>query len=154
MSCQYLTLTVLQPHPVQAAHAEGGGGDNFCLVAACGEGPGAALAEPTAEPITVTLCYDFYYKTPRCYLSSSVLTAGKLLEDHVAADQGGSTATMEQHPYTRQPCVSLHPCQHEKIMASLLQGRDSSKEAHLYLALFLKVLANSLPTLGLDLCAA
>ena len=124
--------------------AEGG----FAVVAAGGAAAAPAASGGAADSVTVALVYDFWWRTPRFYLYSATLGPSAILTRVVAADQGGATATLEALPLHRGGLlsVSLHPCKHAAVMASLMQG----KAPHLYVCVLLKVLANSLPLLPID----
>lgn len=151
------TLSVL-PGPAggacaaaRAVDAAEGGGEGYMLVEAQG---GAAALTAAAAPMQLhlSLCYDFWWRVPRLYISSTALSPTAILTHFIEADQGGSTATLEAHPLTQALgglCVSLHPCKHALAMAGLLEG----KPPHLYLGILLKVLTNSCPLVSLDTLA-
>ena len=80
------------------------------------------------------------------------MSPAQLLQGYIVSDQGGSTATLEAHPSAAHLglSVSLHPCQHAAAMSKLTEG----KPGHVYLSLFLKIVASSVPLLALDTLAA
>jgi hypothetical protein len=145
---QYLTTAVHAHAPASCSPAAEVGEQGFeCL----GQ-PGAAAASPSAPApaatvVALSLVYDFWWRTPRLYLACATLSPAELLATCCAAEQGGLTATLEEHPFGAGLCVSLHPCQHARVMAALLGG---GKPPHLYLGLLLKVLANAMPRLPVD----
>lgn len=123
---------------------------------------------PSSSPITLSLCYDHYWRTPRVFFSSPHHTHMEILDIFITPSMSGDTATVETHPHTVEmsPCISLHPCKHASIMASLMAERvggagvEGSIEGgaggvpappfdmHNYLPLFLKSIAFAFPAVG------
>jgi len=110
-------------------------------------------SESTSAPplITISIVYDFYYRTPRVYLSSKSMSPTDILKFFVVEEQGGSTATVELHPHSSDigECVSLHPCLHARTLASLGADDPAHYPRHTYLSLFIKVVENSFPSLSI-----
>jgi hypothetical protein len=148
---QYLTTAVHAHAPACCSPPLPSGSPAAAEGFECLEQRQAAAASPSAPApaatvVTLCLVYDHWWRTPRLYLACDTLSPAELLATCCAAEQGGVTATLEEHPFGAGLCVSLHPCQHARVMAALLH----TKPPHLYLALLLKVLANAMPRLPVD----
>jgi hypothetical protein len=145
---QFLQCTLAVPPSGAGVAACGEESEGGFAVVAAGAAAAPAASGSAADSVTVALHYDFWWRTPRCFLYSATLGPSAILTRLVAADQGGATATLEALPLHRGGLlsVSLHPCKHAAVMASLMQG----KAPHLYVCVLLKVLANALPLLPID----
>jgi ubiquitin-like-conjugating enzyme ATG3 len=80
----------------------------------------------------VSIVYDKYYRTPRVFLTGysadgRLLTTDEVQED-VSADHAHKTVTIETHPYTSLPCLSIHPCQHAHTMKRMLDVMAGEEE--------------------------
>jgi ubiquitin-like-conjugating enzyme ATG3 len=65
-----------------------------------------------------------YYHTPRLWLigyseDGQPLTEKEMFED-IMADYANKTVTMEPHPNTGLVHVSIHPCNHAKVMKKII----------------------------------
>lgn len=85
----------------------------------------------------VSIVYDKYYRTPRVFLTGysgdgRLLTSDEVQED-VSADHANKTVTIETHPYTALPCLSIHPCQHAHTMMRMLEVMIGEEERMLHL---------------------
>lgn len=82
---------------------------------------GTALADPDTRYYSIYILYDHYYRVPRLYLAGfdgrtrAYLTPEEMRQD-IRQEQREVTATLERHPYTGQPCLSIHPCRHAQFM--------------------------------------
>ena len=69
------------------------------------------------------------------------------------------TATIEKHPYTKIPHLSIHPCKHAKTMKSMIDRAAESRDpfkVDKYFFYFIKLITAAIPTIdisssGLDL---
>jgi len=88
------------------------------------------------------------------------LTAEEMMED-VMKDYRNKTVTMEHHPHTSGIHASIHPCQHGKVMKTIIrnliaasQGADGEKAqeptVESYLFIFLKFVSSIIPTINYD----
>lgn len=114
----------------------------------------------------LSITYDKYYQTPRIWMSGKTasgdpLTAAQTMED-VMTDYANKTVTMEAHPHIFGiPHASIHPCQHGKVMKTIVRnlitasedGSDSASEGpsvEMYLFIFLKFVSSIIPTINYD----
>lgn len=72
----------------------------------------------------LSITYDFYTQTPRLWLTGysedgAPLTQKEIFED-IAADYAKKTVTMESHPHTGVKQASIHPCNHAKVMKTII----------------------------------
>ena len=72
----------------------------------------------------LSITYDFYTQTPRLWLTGYSedgvpLTQEEMFED-IAADYAKKTVTMENHPHTGLKQASIHPCNHAKVMKTII----------------------------------
>lgn len=133
----------------------------------------SAAAPSQVRTYDVSLVYDEFYASPRVYLSGSSatllpLTKDQMLED-VFAQNREKTVTVDPHPVTRQPCLSVHPCRHAETMKRTLDRLDArfvdEQEAdgvpasarvpfvfpsHLALFVFLRFIQSVVPTIQYD----
>ena len=68
----------------------------------------------------LSITYDKYYRTPRLWLfgyneRGDPLKPEEVYED-VLSDYKSKTVTVDPHPLTGTPTVSIHPCQHAQVM--------------------------------------
>ena len=72
----------------------------------------------------LSITYDFYTQTPRLWLTGysedgNLLTQAEIFQD-IAADYAKKTVTMEKHPHTGVSQASIHPCNHAKVMKTII----------------------------------
>jgi len=72
----------------------------------------------------LSITYDFYTQTPRLWLTGyneegTPLTQSEIFED-IMADYAKKTVTMESHPHTGLKQASIHPCNHAKVMKTMI----------------------------------
>lgn len=72
----------------------------------------------------MSITYDKYYRTPRLWLfgyneNGDPLTPEEVYED-VLSDYKSRTVTVDPHPLTGTPTVSIHPCQHAQVMKKVI----------------------------------
>ena len=70
------------------------------------------------------ITYDFYTQTPRLWLTGysedgTPLSTQQIFED-IAAEQANKTVTMVAHPHTGNKEASIHPCNHAKVMKTII----------------------------------
>ncbi len=71
----------------------------------------------------VSVSYDKYYQTPRIWLTGydehrSPLSPAEALQD-VSHEHARKTVTIDGHPHTGVPAVSIHPCRHAAVMKKI-----------------------------------
>lgn len=120
-------------------------------------------AEEPEENILMTrvydlsITYDVYYQTPRLWLSGydefkRPLNTNQMYED-IMEDYAKKTATSETHPCLGAPQISIHPCNHAKMMKhfiDILSSNGSQAQVHHSLFVFLKFLSSVVPTIEYD----
>jgi ubiquitin-like-conjugating enzyme ATG3 len=79
-----------------------------------------------------------------------------MLED-VISDYANRTVTIETHPNVAGPHASIHPCQHGKVMKTIVRNLISTSEegdegpvVEMYLFIFLKFVSSIIPTINYD----
>ena len=109
----------------------------------------------------LSITYDKYYQTPRVWMmgytaESQPLTGKEMLED-VISDYANRTVTIENHPHVAGPHASIHPCQHGKVMKTIVKnlmknyaGDDEGPPVENYLFIFLKFVSSIIPTINYD----
>jgi len=103
------------------------------------EAPDANILKTRTYDLSIT--YDKYYRTPRLWLfgyneNGDPLTPEEVYED-VLSDYKSRTVTVDPHPLTGTPTVSIHPCQHAQVMKKAL-------------FVFLKFISSVVPTINYD----
>jgi len=87
------------------------------------------------------------------------------MED-VMTDYANKTVTMEAHPHVAGPYASIHPCQHGKVMKTIVrnlmntsttanpdnaeQQQQQGPSVEMYLFIFLKFVSSIIPTINYD----
>ena len=90
------------------------------------------------------------------------LTADEMMED-VMKDYRNKTVTMEHHPHTSGIHASIHPCQHGKVMKTIVRNLMAASQQQAaegetveeptvesYLFIFLKFVSSIIPTINYD----
>jgi len=103
------------------------------------------------------ITYDFYYNTPRLWLSgysedNIPLTEAEMFED-IMDEYAKKTVTYETHPHLGIKQLSIHPCKHADVMKHLLDvaiENGSKIEVHHALFVFLKFISSVVPTMEYD----
>lgn len=105
----------------------------------------------------LSITYDFYTQTPRLWLTGysedgAPLNQKEIFED-IAADYAKKTVTMESHPNTGVKQASIHPCNHAKVMKTIIDtimenGGEPKVEQCLFV--FLKFISSVIPTINYD----
>ena len=72
----------------------------------------------------LSITYDQYTTTPRLWLTGyseegKPLSQEELFQD-IAADYAKKTVTMENHPHLGIKQASIHPCNHAKVMKTII----------------------------------
>mmetsp|Transcript_3590 Transcript_3590/g.6027 ORF Transcript_3590/g.6027 Transcript_3590/m.6027 type:complete len:314 (+) Transcript_3590:134-1075(+) len=112
----------------------------------------------------LSITYDKYYQTPRVWMMGYTasdhqpLTGSQMMED-VITDYANRTVTIENHPHVSGPHASIHPCQHGKVMKTIVRNLIKSSDGddgeegpsvNLYLFIFLKFVSSIIPTINYD----
>mmetsp|Transcript_14488 Transcript_14488/g.16616 ORF Transcript_14488/g.16616 Transcript_14488/m.16616 type:complete len:308 (-) Transcript_14488:174-1097(-) len=111
----------------------------------------------------LSITYDKYYQTPRVWMmgytadTHQPLTGKEMMED-VITDYANRTVTIENHPHVAGPHASIHPCQHGKVMKTIVHNLirstegdgDEGPSVSLYLFIFLKFVSSIIPTINYD----
>eukprot|EP01060_Flectonema_neradi_P019888 TRINITY_DN27401_c0_g1_i1.p1 TRINITY_DN27401_c0_g1~~TRINITY_DN27401_c0_g1_i1.p1 ORF type:complete len:325 (+),score=66.62 TRINITY_DN27401_c0_g1_i1:83-976(+) len=139
------------------------------------EDPSAVVSSAVvlARNYDIHILYDNYHYTPRVYLqgyneNGERLTNKEMFED-IYKDYMDKTATIETHPYTDAPMVSIHPCRHAETMKSMIERLRYAYESKLVesgadendlppfgvnpdkaLFIFLKFISSVIPTINYD----
>lgn len=119
------------------------------------EEPEDAILKTRVYDLSIT--YDVYYQTPRLWLVGydefkRPLTTNQMYED-IMEDYAKKTATSENHPCFGAPQISIHPCNHAKMMKhfiDILASNGSQAQVHHALFVFLKFLSSVVPTIEYD----
>jgi ubiquitin-like-conjugating enzyme ATG3 len=114
----------------------------------------------------LSITYDKYYQTPRVWMvgrsAEGQPLSGKEMMEDVITDYANKTVTIEGHPHVSGPHASIHPCQHAKVMKTIVKNlsRKSSKAGdgdetigpmvEMYLFIFLKFVSSMIPTINYD----
>jgi len=113
----------------------------------------------------LSITYDKYYQTPRVWMmgytadTHQPLTGKEMMED-VISDYANRTVTIENHPHIAGPHASIHPCQHGKVMKTIVRnlikstdegvGEEQGPSVSMYLFIFLKFVSSIIPTINYD----
>merc|ERR1711862_980848 len=86
--------------------------------------------------------------------------SGKEMMEDVMSDYANRTVTIESHPHISGPHASIHPCQHGKVMKTIVRNLIKSTEdgsegeegpsVSMYLFIFLKFVSSIIPTINYD----
>lgn len=105
----------------------------------------------------LSITYDKYYQTPRLWLfgydeTGDPLKPEQVYED-VLSEYVAKTVTVDPHPLTGLPTVSIHPCKHAQVMKKVVgdwidQGIDPRTDLALFV--FLKFISGVVPTINYD----
>jgi ubiquitin-like-conjugating enzyme ATG3 len=115
----------------------------------------AAIKKDETRFYELTIVYDNYYRTPRIFLRGETHTGiplgpCEIMED-IMQDYVNKTATLESHPHTGLPYISIHPCRHAQTMKRIIDTISSPPSVQLYMFIFLKFIGSMIPTLDYDL---
>lgn len=119
------------------------------------EAPDANILKTRTYDLSIT--YDKYYRTPRLWLfgyneNGDPLTPEEVYED-VLSDYKSKTVTVDPHPLTGTPTVSIHPCQHAQVMKKVIDDwieQGLTPRHDLALFVFLKFISSVVPTINYD----
>ncbi|CAE7596452.1 ATG3 [Symbiodinium natans] len=119
------------------------------------EAPDANIVKTRTYDLSIT--YDKYYRTPRLWLfgyneRGDPLKPEEVYED-VLSDYKSKTVTVDPHPLTGTPTVSIHPCQHAQVMKKVIQDwieQGLTPRHDLALFVFLKFISSVVPTINYD----
>ena len=105
----------------------------------------------------LSITYDFYTQTPRLWLTGysedgTPLTTAQIFED-IAAEQANKTVTMVAHPNTGNKEASIHPCNHAKVMKTIIDtviANGGQPDVSQSMFVFLKFISSVIPTIQYD----
>jgi len=105
----------------------------------------------------LTITYDFYYLTPRLWLSGYTednypLSDKEMFED-IMDDYANKTVTYETQPHIGINQLGIHPCKHSNVMKYLIDVASEngvSIQPHQALFVFLKFISSVVPTMEYD----
>lgn len=127
-------------------------GSSGCIVA---DAPDEQFIRTRSYDLSIT--YDKYYQTPRLWLfgyseGGQPLNPAEIYED-VLSEYISKTVTVDPHPLTGIPTVSIHPCKHASVMKKVVadwiaQGQKPRVDHALFV--FLKFISSVVPTINYD----
>mmetsp|Transcript_107365 Transcript_107365/g.309102 ORF Transcript_107365/g.309102 Transcript_107365/m.309102 type:complete len:332 (+) Transcript_107365:152-1147(+) len=156
-----LDAQLAEEDPAAQSAAAGGGGGTASSTAA---GGGAYLVADAPEENVVrtrtydlSITYDKYYQTPRLWLfgydeNGRPLKPEQVYED-VLSEYVEKTVTVDPHPVTGTPTVSIHPCKHSLVMKKVVQDwieQGITPRHDLAIFVFLKFISGIVPTINYD----
>ncbi|CAK0889167.1 unnamed protein product [Prorocentrum cordatum] len=106
----------------------------------------------------LSITYDKYYQTPRLWLfgydeGGRPLKPEEVYED-VLCEYVAKTVTVDPHPLSGTPTVSIHPCKHALVMKKVIQDdwieQGITPRHDLALFVFLKFISGVVPTINYD----
>jgi len=105
----------------------------------------------------LSITYDKYYQTPRLWLfgydeAGMPLKPDEVYED-VLSEYVAKTVTVDPHPLTGTPTVSIHPCKHAQVMKKVVNDwieQGLTPRHDLALFVFLKFISGVVPTINYD----
>mmetsp|Transcript_104242 Transcript_104242/g.299744 ORF Transcript_104242/g.299744 Transcript_104242/m.299744 type:complete len:317 (+) Transcript_104242:128-1078(+) len=151
-----LDAQLAEEDPAARAAAAGGGG------IASGSG-GYVVADAPDEHVSRTrtydlsITYDKYYQTPRLWLfgydEQGKPLKPELVYEDVLSEYVEKTVTVDPHPLTGTPTVSIHPCKHSLVMKKVVQDwieNGITPRHDLAIFVFLKFISGIVPTINYD----
>lgn len=119
------------------------------------DAPDAHIVRTRTYDLSIT--YDKYYQTPRLWLfgydeRGEPLRPEQVYED-VLSEYVSKTVTVDPHPLTGTPTVSIHPCKHSLVMKKVVQdwmAQGITPRHDLALFVFLKFISGIVPTINYD----
>lgn len=105
----------------------------------------------------VTITYDKYYQTPRIWLfgydENGVPLKTSEVFEYILTEYASKTVTVDPHPCTGIPTVSIHPCNHASVMHKVVQSwiaQGLEPRHDLALFVLLKFISSVIPTIQYD----
>eukprot|EP00928_Gymnodinium_smaydae_P087286 TRINITY_DN71564_c0_g1_i1.p1 TRINITY_DN71564_c0_g1~~TRINITY_DN71564_c0_g1_i1.p1 ORF type:complete len:358 (-),score=67.97 TRINITY_DN71564_c0_g1_i1:94-1083(-) len=119
------------------------------------DAPDAHIVRSRTYDLSIT--YDKYYQTPRLWLfgydeEQRPLRPEEVYED-VLSEYVKKTVTVDPHPLTGTPTVSIHPCKHAQVMKKVVQDwieNGITPRHDLAIFVFLKFISGIVPTINYD----
>ncbi|KAJ1614941.1 APG10/Aut1p like like autophagocytosis [Cryptosporidium canis] len=98
----------------------------------------------------ISVTYDKFFQTPRIWLfgynkEGTPLSTEEMVED-IISDYAAKTITLDPHPFTGIPCISIHPCNHSSLLKKIAKGYPP----HLSIVILLKFITTVIPSIELD----
>lgn len=105
----------------------------------------------------LSITYDFYTQTPRLWLTGynedgQPLSNIEIFED-IDADYAQKTVTIDPHPHSGIKQASIHPCNHAKVMKTIIDTiivNGGQPQVTQCLFVFLKFISSVIPTIQYD----
>ncbi|EZG51722.1 autophagy-related protein 3 [Gregarina niphandrodes] len=122
-------------------------------------GPSVLNGQQTVSSRTydLSITYDKYYQSPRLWLFGYDEAGVPLIAEHVFEDIHNDylarTVTVDPHPFTGVPTVSIHPCKHASVMRTVAQNwvkAGMKPRPDLALFILLKMVSSVVPTINYD----
>eukprot|EP00922_Rhytidocystis_sp_ex-Travisia-forbesii_P063315 GHVS01094211.1.p1 GENE.GHVS01094211.1~~GHVS01094211.1.p1 ORF type:complete len:342 (+),score=56.65 GHVS01094211.1:103-1128(+) len=117
--------------------------------------PDAEVVKTRTFDISIT--YDKYYQTPRIWLfgydENGIPLKTEQVFEYILTEYASKTVTVDPHPSTGVPTVSIHPCKHAAVMRKVVSSWvEQGLEPRHDLALFvlLKFISSVIPTIEYD----
>jgi ubiquitin-like-conjugating enzyme ATG3 len=130
---------------------------------ASSSGGGYLVADAPDEQVVRTrtydlsITYDRYYQTPRLWLfgydEQGKPLKPELIYEDVLSEYVEKTVTVDPHPLTGTPTVSIHPCKHSLVMKKVVQDwieQGMTPRHDLAMFVFLKFISGVVPTINYD----
>mmetsp|Transcript_134538 Transcript_134538/g.335686 ORF Transcript_134538/g.335686 Transcript_134538/m.335686 type:complete len:324 (-) Transcript_134538:114-1085(-) len=135
-----------------AASSAGAPGDGGYFVA---DAPDDHVVRTRTYDLSIT--YDKYYQTPRLWLfgydENGKPLKPELIYEDVLSEYVEKTVTVDPHPLTGTPTVSIHPCKHSLVMKKVVQDwveQGITPRHDLAIFVFLKFISGIVPTINYD----
>jgi ubiquitin-like-conjugating enzyme ATG3 len=120
------------------------------------EAPDAHIAQ-CSRTYDLSITYDKYYQTPRLWLfgydEEGKPLKPELIYEDVLSEYVAKTVTVDPHPLTGIPTVSIHPCKHSQVMKKVVQDwvdQGITPRTDLAIFVFLKFISSVVPTINYD----
>lgn len=138
------------------------GGDSQVVKAPAEDGDYFVADAPDADIVKtrtydLSITYDKYYQTPRLWLfgydEGGVPLGPEQVYEDVLSEYVAKTVTVDPHPLTGTPTVSIHPCKHAQVMKKVVQDwidQGITPRHDLALFVFLKFISGVVPTINYD----
>lgn len=89
---------------------------------------------PNLRFYSFDISYDHVYRCPRLWITgmdawNNSLGVDAIMQD-ISCEHGKKTVTVETHPFTNLPCLSIHPCQHANMIRALGPANGNNDPTH------------------------
>ncbi|KAK6590187.1 autophagocytosis protein [Cryptosporidium xiaoi] len=98
----------------------------------------------------ISITYDKYFQTPRIWIlgfdvNGTPLSTEEMVQD-IISEYATKTVTVDPHPSNGIQCISIHPCNHSKI----LKRMSKYYPPHLSIVILLKFITTVIPSIEID----